>query len=157
MIVINGTIPEEIKQHMLKGGCYSPSRRHGNLIVAGGHFTCGDNSTVKKVFTVTGEESFTFQSANNTMYHKYADFVNIPHGDLVFATCTHFNWGSGAVIADMADGDFILNYTKSSGIGTGNVSFRNDSLFKSASEAKAWFKEQYAKGTPVVVVVYVKA
>ncbi len=157
MIVINGTVSEEIKKHLLAGGTCPPHRRHGNLVIAGGSYTGGTDVPCKKiVFVVTGDEAFTFQAANNAMYHKYTDYINIPHGDVVYATCTHFTWGSGAVIADMKDGEFILNYTKATGIGTGNVTFKNDTLFTSAADAKAWFKEQYAKGTPVTVVAYVK-
>ena len=107
-------------------------------------------------FTITGDETFNFQAANNTVYYKNNDFASVPHDNIVYASCTHFKWGNGAVIADMADGEFIFNYTKASGIGTGNISFKNDSLFTSASVAKAWFKEQVENGTPVTITCYVK-
>lgn len=110
----------------------------------------------KTVLTITGEEPFTFQSANNTVYYKNSDFINVPHENIVYAHCTHFEWGSGAVIADMKDGQFIFNYTKSSGIGTGNVSFKRDDLFTGTSAAKEWFKAQAENGTPVTITVYVK-
>ena len=157
MIVINGTVPDELKQHLMSGGSHHVARKHGNLIIGCGNEPAKAEATCKKVvFVVTGEEAFTFQAANNAVYHKYTNYVNIPHNDVVYAVCTHFKWGNGAVIADMKDGEFILNYTKSSGIGTGNVTFKYDALFTSASEAKAWLKEQYAKGTPVTVIAYVK-
>ena len=107
-------------------------------------------------FTVTGEESFNFQAANNTVYYKNSDFVSIPHDNIVFATCTHFKWGSGDVISSMNDGEFIFNYTKATGIGTGNVSFKRNDIFDSAASAKAWFREQTANGTPVTITVYIK-
>ena len=110
----------------------------------------------KTVFTVTGDESFNFQVANNTVYYKNNQFTNVPHDNIVYAECTHFEWGDGAVIADMKDGQFIFNYTKSSGIGTGNISFKRDDLFTSASVAKDWFRAQAANGTPVIITVYVK-
>lgn len=105
---------------------------------------------------ITGDETFNFQTANNTVYYKNSDFINIPHDSIVYARCTRFAWGNGAVIADMTDGQFIFNYTKSSGIGTGNISFKNDTLFTSATAAKDWFREQVAKGTPVTITAYVK-
>ena len=153
MIVINGNVPDEIRKHLRNGGSKHPHRQHGNLVIAGGKHK-GEGKKV--VFVVTGDESFTFQSANNTLYYKFSDFVNVPHDDVLYATCTHFKWGSGAVIADMADGEFILNYTKSSGVGTGNVSFKNDKLFTSNATGKEWLRQQYAKGTPVTVVAYIK-
>ena len=158
MIVINGCIPDEIKQHLLKGGSHPPQRRHGNVIVAGGNCFVPTGVAVKKVvFTATGDESWTFQTANNTLYHKFSEYVNVPHSDLVYAVCTHFSWGKGAIIGDMNDKEFILNYTASTGNGTGNVSFQDRNLFTSAAVAKAWFKEQYENGTPVTVVAYFKA
>lgn len=105
---------------------------------------------------ITGDEPFTFQSANNTLYYKNSDFINIPHDNIVYASCTHFAWGNGAVIADMKDGQFIFNYTKSSGIGTGNISFKRDDLFDNTTNGKTWFREQYANGTPVTITAYVK-
>lgn len=153
MIVINGTVSDRTKQQLANGEAHPTARKHGNLIIA------GSNSAIdgrRVVFVVEGDESFTIQAANNTLYYKNSDFVNVPHGDIVYASCTHFKWGDGAIIADMADGEFIFNYTKASGIGTGNVSFKNDALFTSASVGKAWFREQYENGTPVVVTVYVK-
>ena len=111
----------------------------------------------KYTIVVTGDETFNFQSANNTVYYKNNDFINIPHDAIVYATCTHFTWGSGAVIADMKDGQFIFNYTKSTGIGTGNISFKKDDLFTSASDAKTWLKEQVTNGTPVTITVYIKS
>ena len=153
MIVINGFVSDKVKQRLLEGETHPTARRHGNLILAGGNYAVDGR---KVVFVVTGDEAFTIQTANNTLYYKNSDCVNVPHGDVIYATCTHFKWGNGAVIADMKDGEFILNYTKSTGIGTGNVSFKNDSLFTSTSEGKAWFKEQYENGTPVVVVAYIK-
>lgn len=110
----------------------------------------------KTEFTVTGDESFNFQAANNTVYYKNSDFVNVQHENIVYAYCTHFDWGDGAVIADMKDGEFIFNYTKASGIGTGNISFKNDALFTSTSGAKAWFKEQADNGKPVTIICYIK-
>lgn len=38
VIVINGTVSEEIKQQLLDGGTHPVARRHGNLIIAGGEF-----------------------------------------------------------------------------------------------------------------------
>lgn len=110
----------------------------------------------KTEIVITGNETFNFQAANNTVYYKNNDFVNISHGNIVYASCTHFEWGSGAVIADMKDGEFIFNYTKSTGVGTGNISFKKDDLFTSSSVAKAYFQEQVAKGTPVTITVFVK-
>lgn len=153
MIVINGTVSDEVKEH-LRSGCSHPvAHRHGNLILAG-----RPTKILGKAvdIIIKGTETFTFQAANNTLYYKNSDFVSIPHDDIVFASCTHFKWGDGGVIADMKDGEFIFNYTKSSGIGTGNISFKNDALFTSASAAKEWFKAQYDKGDPVIVTAYVK-
>lgn len=152
MIVINGSVTDEVKQLLLSGGSHCVARRHANLIIAGGCYT-----GCKKIeFVVTGDETFNFQTANHTAYFKYSPAVNIPHDDIVCASCTHFKWGSGAVIGDMNDGEFIFNYTKSSGIGTGNVSFRNNTLFNSTSDAKAWFEEQVGNGTPVTITAYIK-
>ena len=152
MIVVNGFVCEELKQHLMAGGTHPVARRHGNMIVAGGIFpSC---KTIE--ITITGNESFTIQAANNTVYYKNSDFVNVPHDKIVCAHCTHFNWGEGAVIGDMKDGEFIFNYTKATGIGTGNVSFKINALFDSTSNAKAWFKEQVEKGTPVTIVAYIK-
>lgn len=107
-------------------------------------------------FIVTGDESFNFQAANNTVYYKNSTFASLSKNNFIHATCTHFKWGNGAVIADMKDGQFIFNYTVSSGLTTGNVSFKNDELFTSASVAKAWFKEQAENGTPVIVTCFIK-
>lgn len=38
MIVINGSVSDEIKQNLMSGGTHPVARRHGNLIVAGGNF-----------------------------------------------------------------------------------------------------------------------
>ena len=105
---------------------------------------------------ITGDEAFNFQAANNTVYYKNSQFTNIPHDNIVYASCTHFKWGSGDVIANMSDGEFIFNYTKASGVGTGNISFKRNDLFDSATTAKNWFKEQVANGTPVTITCYIK-
>ena len=107
-------------------------------------------------FIVTGNETFNYQAADKTVYYKNSDFTNVPHNSIIHAHCTHFKWDDGAVIADLNDGCFLFNYTKSSGIGTGNISFRRDDLFTSSSVAKEWFKEQAANGTPVIVTCYIK-
>lgn len=107
-------------------------------------------------FIVTGTEAMTFRSELNLVYYKNSDLANIPHKDIIHATCTHFDWGDGSVVAEVNDGEFIFNYTVSSGVGTGNVSLRNDKLFTSSSEAKNWFKEQVANGTPVTIVAYIR-
>ena len=153
MIVVNGTVSEDLRKDLKAGKMHPVARRHGNLTIAGGNFNYEGN---RVEIVITGTESFTFQSANNTLYYKNSDFVNIPHDSITYAYCTHFSWGNGGVIADMKDGEFIFNYTKSSGIGTGNVSFKNDAIFTSLAEGKNWFKAQYDNGTPVTVVAYIK-
>lgn len=110
----------------------------------------------KTEIVITGNETFNFQAADNTVYYKNSDFVNVPHKNIVFASCTHFEWDDGAVIADLDDGKFLFNYTKSTGIGTGNISFKRNDLFTSSSAAKEWFKEQADSGKPVTITVYVK-
>lgn len=38
MIVVNGLVSNELKEHLCEGGAHSVARRHGNLIIAGGNF-----------------------------------------------------------------------------------------------------------------------
>ena len=135
-------------------GKYKFKQARNAILVQGGYNPYPD--CTKYTIVVTGEETFNFQAANNTMYYKNSDFISVPHDNIVFASCTHFNWGSDDVISTMKDGEFIFNYTQASGIGTGNVSFKNDTLFTDSSTAKAWFREQAANGTPVTITAYVK-
>ena len=37
MIVINGSVTDELKQHLMQGGTHPVARIHGNLIIAGGN------------------------------------------------------------------------------------------------------------------------
>jgi hypothetical protein len=113
----------------------------------------GDGS-LKIQFTVTGDESFTFSSANKALYFMNADLTNVHKEDIISATCSHFKFGSGNVLADMNDGEFIFNVTVATGLATGNVSFKKSDVFTSRDAGVAWFKEQYANGTPVIVTVY---
>ena len=110
----------------------------------------------KREITITGNETFNFQAANNTVYYKNSKYVSVPHENIVYASCTHFSWGDGDVIANMEDGEFIFNYTKATGMGTGNISFKKNDIFTSAAAAKAWFVEQADKGTPVTISCWVK-
>ncbi len=110
----------------------------------------------KTEIVVTGNESFNFQAADSTVYYKNSALANVPHENIVYAECTHLKWGSGAVIAQMNDKEFIFNYTAATGIGTGNTSFKDEDLFTSANAAKEWFKAQAENGTPVTITVYVK-
>lgn len=153
MIVINGTVSDRVKQQLLDGKPHPTARRHGNIIIAGSNSAVDGN---RMEIVLTGSEAFTFQSSDNTVYYKNSDFINVPHANIVYAYCTHFKWDDGAIIADLDDGCFLFNYTKATGIGTGNVSFKRKDLFTSLSVAKAWLKEQYDKGTPVTVVAYIK-
>lgn len=153
MIVINGSVTEEVKQRLKEGKCHPVARRHADLIIAG----CCYAGCRKLEIIVTGTETITYRGEYNLIYYKNNDMINIPHDDIVCATCTHgFKWGAGDVVATVQDKEFIFNYTKASGIGTGNTSFRDDALFTSSADSKAWLKEQYENGTPVTITVYIK-
>ena len=115
-----------------------------------------ENDAIWIQFIVTGDEAFTFNSANKAVYFKNEDFALKTREQLVNATCTHFTYGAGNVLAEMNDGEFIFNFTTSTGLTTGNVSFKNSAVFTSKEKAVAWFKEQYANGTPVTVTCYIK-
>lgn len=115
----------------------------------------GDDVTLVQ-FTVTGNEEFTFNSSNKAVYFKNNDVALKTKAQIINATCTHFAYGAGNVLAEMNDGEFIFNVTVGDGLTTGNVSFKNSTVFTSKEKAVAWFKEQYANGTPVTVTCYIK-
>ena len=161
MIVINGTVSDEIKQQLKAGKTHPVARRHANLIIAGGILTESGGvdepeHSVKIQFTVTGDEVLTFSSSNKALYFMRADLTNVHKEDIISATCSHFKFGSGNVLADMNDGEFIFNVTVATGLATGNVSFKKSDVFTSRDAGVAWFKQQYANGTPVVVTVYLR-
>ena len=110
-----------------------------------------NTSTVVKL-VITGDESFTFSSANNAVYFKYNNIANIEKSNIFNCSCTHFNYGSGSVLANMSNGEFIFNMSSASGtITSGNVSFKDTMRFTSLAKAVEWFKEQYNNGTPVTI------
>ena len=152
MIVINGSVTEELKEHLLAGGTHPVARIHGNLIIAGGNFTGRREVEIK----ITGDETFTFSSSSKAVYFMNPAFANLTREDIISVECTHFTYGSGNVLAEMNDGEFIFNITTATGLTTGNVSFKNSGIFTSLGEATAWFKAQYEKGTPVIVTAYIK-
>lgn len=152
MKVINGTVSDEIKQHLIDGGFHPVARRHGNLIIAGGNLS---NQRVLKL-VVTGGESFTFNTDNNAIYLAFSSINGVQTKNIVGANCTHFTYGSGYLLAEMNDGEFILNASRTTEKATGNVSFKNKSLFTSKDAAVKWFKEQYSKGTPVTVAAFIE-
>lgn len=115
----------------------------------------GNDATMVQ-FIVTGDENFTYNSANKAVYFKHDDVALKTREQIVDATCTHFTYGAGNVLAEMNDGEFIFNITVADGLTTGNVSFKNSKVFTSKSSAVAWFKEQVANGTPVTVTCYIK-
>lgn len=116
-----------------------------------------NNDDPKKItFVITGDETFTFSSANSAMYFMNTDMSNVMKSDIISAECTHFTYGSGNVLAEMKDDEFIFNITAATGLTTGNVSFKKTGTFTSKDTGIAWFKEQYAKGTPVTITVNVK-
>lgn len=159
MIVINGTVSDEIKQQLKAGKTHPVARRHANLIIAGGIFTESGGvdepeHSVKIQFTVTGDEAFNFSSTSKAAYYMNNEASFIYPDEIVLATCTHFNFGTGSVLADMNDGEFILNIDSAMGCTTGNVSFKKTDVLTSKDASIAWFKQQYANGTPVVVTVY---
>lgn len=105
---------------------------------------------------ITGDEPFTFSSTNKALYFMESRLSNLTREDIAFAHCTHFTYGSGNVLADMNDGEFIFNITVATGLTTGNVSFKKTDTFTSLENGKAWFKKQYEKGTPVTVTAYIR-
>jgi hypothetical protein len=113
-----------------------------------------DDGSLKIQFTVTGDEAFSYSANSKAVYFMNNDVAWVFKDDIIKATCTHFTFGTGEVLADMKDGEFIFNISSGLGTTTGNVSFRKDSVFTSKDKAVAWFKEQYANGTPVVVTAY---
>lgn len=114
-----------------------------------------DDGMLKIQFTVTGNEEFSYSSGNKAVYFMNNDIAWVFKGDILEATCTHFTYGSGDVLADMNDGEFIFNVSSGMNTTTGNVSFKKVDIFTSKDKAVAWFKEQYANGTPVVVTAYI--
>ena len=114
-----------------------------------------DDGSLKIRFTVTGDEAFTYSSANKALYFMNADLTWLYKDEIILATCTHFTYGAGDVLAQMNDGEFIFNVDSGLGFTTGNVSFKNSTIFTSKDAGVAWFKQQYANGTPVVVTVHI--
>lgn len=115
----------------------------------------GDVANARKIeFSVTGDEEFTFSSTSKAVYFMHSELAGTEKANVISATCTHFTFGSGSVLAEMNDGDFIFNV--SNGVLTGNVSFKNTGVLTSKAAAVEWFKAQRANGTPVVVTCYVK-
>lgn len=106
-------------------------------------------------FTVTGDEAFTFSASSKAAYFMNSAMANVERAAIT-AECTHFTFGSGNVLADMKDGEFIFNVTAATGLTTGNVSFKKDSVFADKTSAAAWFKAQYENGTPVIVTAYIR-
>lgn len=151
MIVVNGFVSDEVKEKLLAGGTDEVARRHGNLIIAGG-FGGMDTGGVKTL-TITGNESFTFSSGNKTVYFMYSGLTNVMREDIINVSCTHFAYGDGIVLADMNNGEFIFNCSSTSegARATGNISFKDTTNFTSKDAAAAWFKAQYANGTPVTI------
>lgn len=159
MIVINGTVSDDIKQQLKAGKTHPVARRHANLIIAGGILTESGGvdepeHSYKIQFTVTGNESFTYSSNSKAVYFMNNDLKYLSKDEIVLATCTHFTYGDGGVLADMNEGEFIFNVDSAMGATTGNVSFKDTSVLTSKDASIAWFKQQYANGTPVVVTVY---
>ena len=58
MIVINGFVSNDLKQHLLLGGTHPVARRHANLIIAGGDFsfTLPDGYTQLKYIESSGTQ-----------------------------------------------------------------------------------------------------
>ena len=116
----------------------------------------GGNDATPVQIIVTGDEAFSFSSANKAVYFMNEDVALKNREQIVNATCTHFTYGAGNVLAEMNDGEFIFNITAADGLTTGNVSFKNSKVFTSKANAAAWFKEQLANGTPVTITCYIK-
>ena len=108
------------------------------------NYNCGEVIEIKFI----GEENFTFSSANNAVYAMCSELTGYSKDDFAYVTCTDFTYGSGNVLSEMNDGEFILNI--SNGKTTGNVSFKKNSNFTSAENAVSWFKGRQIYGGVVV-------
>lgn len=155
MIVVNGTVSDELKAKLKTGKTDTVAHRFGNLIVAG---YCGAVDAKRISFVVTGNESFTYSSTSKAVYFMSDEMINVPKDNILSASCTHFKYGEGNTLSAMNEGEFIFNASTSGGIAiaTGNVSFKNTANLTSKDASVAWFKSQVSKGTPVTVTVYLK-
>ena len=106
-------------------------------------------------FIVTGNEQFNFNTSYNVAYFVQSTIANVKKTNIISVVCTHFTYGDSKTILTINDGEFSFA-TSQAGVTIGQVLFKNTSAFTSRDEAIAWFKEQYANGTPVTITVYIK-
>lgn len=90
-----------------------------------------------KVFV--GTENWTY---NSSQYPTFSLQISGADGNLTAIPCTHFAGHSGTW-ASMPDGFVMLHGT--------NLGFRYDNI-TSLNDWKQWLSDQYANGTPVIIV-----
>lgn len=111
-------------------------------------------SVTRKVVAkvIKGTETWYYSTANNAIYARLSNtYAGLTVQQTQNAYCTHFKFNPGSTISSMNDMEFLFNAVD--GVRNGNISLKYDSVFTSAEAAKQWVADQYANGTPIIVVV----
>ena len=103
-----------------------------------------------KVVVFDGTENWS--AANNACYTSIG-ISGIPFEGLT-AYCTHFTYDNTKhSTSTIANNTFIFNQSVGQTGTNGTVTIKATSLFTSAATVKSWLAQQYANGTPVIMVV----
>lgn len=109
-------------------------------------------------YVVTGEESLTLSSSGRVYFAAEGTVPNLKglRADVFEALCTHFSTRGGNTVSELQNLEFVANGAGSPRYKNGRLAFRYDGVFTTAAAAQEWFANQYAAGTPVIVVYTVR-
>lgn len=127
MIVINGTVSDEIKQHLCCGGTHPVARRHANMIIAGGFLSEVNlwNPTKNKIELGAVASSDGEESASSSRLRTDGYIAVEPNTTYTISTNIAYvyvlEYGADKTYLKLSSGWKRSPYTFTTGATTGNI------------------------------------
>ena len=148
MIVINGSVTDEIKQRLLAGKSCPPSRRHANLIIAGGNFADGNiwspaTNPIEQgsIVSSSGNDSGSATRLRTNGYIKVLpNTTYVFESNLARAFVLQYDEGKGAPIATNSWQTFPFKVTTSPSTHYIRMTFAHDGNAEIVVDDFEWMK-----------------